>query len=348
MLMAFVRVVSGRPGPSRGLLALFGSREAFRPTALLASMSPSTNRRKPAPQRGARREPSAQAEDQRGRAGAHPDQCSARALAGGRAARRRRADPSWTTSSRSSATTRTIRLRFGTSGRRCLRPPCGGSCSTPAGSGRAPQSAPRASIPLDAVCGGPPVLPPSVSRARAAPCRPAHQRHRYHRPHLTGTPPGALLSRTAGAPPPEWRVRRLRRRRKWGGGVTPGDRVREALRRHGSKGSGSSWQCPAHDDQRASLSVSDGEDGRVLLHCHVGCGPEAVVAAVGLTAADLFPQNVAVSRVMRRVAECAHDPRGPGRADGHGGDDLLPRLHHPRWTRSPRWRAAPLRHPRGV
>jgi len=51
------------------------------------------------------------------------------------------------------------------------------------------------------------------------------------------------------------------------------------------------WEarCPAHDDQHASLSVGRGEGGRVLLHCHAGCGPIAVVQALGLRLSALFP-----------------------------------------------------------
>jgi hypothetical protein len=58
-----------------------------------------------------------------------------------------------------------------------------------------------------------------------------------------------------------------------------------------AKKSGSGWRarCPAHDDRVASLSLSTGADGRVLLHCHAGCDTAAVLAAVGLKLADLFP-----------------------------------------------------------
>lgn len=51
------------------------------------------------------------------------------------------------------------------------------------------------------------------------------------------------------------------------------------------------WEakCPAHDDQKPSLGVSRGEDGRVLLHCQAGCKTDDIVAAVGLKLADLFP-----------------------------------------------------------
>ena len=51
------------------------------------------------------------------------------------------------------------------------------------------------------------------------------------------------------------------------------------------------WEarCPAHDDRHSSLSVSVGEDGRVLLHCHAGCEPDAICAAMGMQPAALFP-----------------------------------------------------------
>ncbi len=54
--------------------------------------------------------------------------------------------------------------------------------------------------------------------------------------------------------------------------------------------SGSGWEarCPAHEDSKNSLSVSEGEDGRVLVHCHAGCSPDAVVAALGMTLSNLF------------------------------------------------------------
>lgn len=55
----------------------------------------------------------------------------------------------------------------------------------------------------------------------------------------------------------------------------------------------SQWQtrCPAHDDRAPSLSVSEGDDRRVLLHCHAGCSGEDVLTALGLTAADLFEKR---------------------------------------------------------
>jgi len=48
-------------------------------------------------------------------------------------------------------------------------------------------------------------------------------------------------------------------------------------------------KCPAHDDQHASLTVTAGRDGRVLLKCFAGCAFPAIVAALGLDLRDLFP-----------------------------------------------------------
>jgi putative DNA primase/helicase len=56
---------------------------------------------------------------------------------------------------------------------------------------------------------------------------------------------------------------------------------------------GGGWmaRCPAHDDRHASLSIGAGDDGRVLLHCHARCTPDAICAAAGLELRDLFPET---------------------------------------------------------
>src|SRR4051812_5320710 len=65
-----------------------------------------------------------------------------------------------------------------------------------------------------------------------------------------------------------------------------------ALERAGSHRHGANWQCLAHDDHHASLSVSEGRDGVVLAHCHAGCTFQAVIAAVpGVAPGDLNPNG---------------------------------------------------------
>ena len=48
--------------------------------------------------------------------------------------------------------------------------------------------------------------------------------------------------------------------------------------------------CPAHDDKTPSLSLAEGADGRILLHCFAGCGANDVLASIGLTINDLFDE----------------------------------------------------------
>ena len=64
-------------------------------------------------------------------------------------------------------------------------------------------------------------------------------------------------------------------------------------RLRGVRGSRGQWtaQCPAHDDARNSLSVSEGQDGRILLKCHAGCCVEDIAGALGLSVKDLFAED---------------------------------------------------------
>lgn len=61
----------------------------------------------------------------------------------------------------------------------------------------------------------------------------------------------------------------------------------KAVRKSGQELSG---KCPAHEDQRASLSFRDGEKGLVV-KCFAGCTIEAITSALGLTPAILFTPN---------------------------------------------------------
>ncbi len=46
-------------------------------------------------------------------------------------------------------------------------------------------------------------------------------------------------------------------------------------------------RCPAHDDGRPSLQVSQGEKG-ILVRCYAGCSYNEIVSALGLNPGDLF------------------------------------------------------------
>lgn len=48
-------------------------------------------------------------------------------------------------------------------------------------------------------------------------------------------------------------------------------------------------RCPAHEDSQASLSVSVGQSGALILHCHAGCDTRSILAALRATWQDLYP-----------------------------------------------------------
>src|SRR6266540_3163558 len=97
--------------------------------------------------------------------------------------------------------------------------------------------------------------------------------------------------------------------------MTPLERIRSALEAHDSRRhSANGWQCPAHQDRRASLSVTEGQDGRALLHCHAGCAPDQVVGALGLTLQDLFPPRTGLDGPW-----AASERKTPGDSNAHAG-----------------------------
>jgi len=82
----------------------------------------------------------------------------------------------------------------------------------------------------------------------------------------------------------------------------------EAVRRNGE----GRWmaRCPAHGDRSASLSVREGGDGRVLLHCFSGCTFAEVAGALRLEPRQLFPPS---AEPWRPTAP-RHDPQREARA----------------------------------
>jgi hypothetical protein len=73
--------------------------------------------------------------------------------------------------------------------------------------------------------------------------------------------------------------------------MRPVDLVLDRLEGISPKGESCQALCPAHDDHEPSLSIAEGEDGRVLIKCFAGCKTEDVVAALGLEMKDLFERR---------------------------------------------------------
>lgn len=79
-------------------------------------------------------------------------------------------------------------------------------------------------------------------------------------------------------------------------------------------------QCPAHEDRSPSLSLRLGEDGRILVHCFSGCSPKAVVGALGLTLADLFPDLNPDPGAIRQAQQRREQKERLDRTDGFCSD----------------------------
>lgn len=95
--------------------------------------------------------------------------------------------------------------------------------------------------------------------------------------------------------------------------TNPIEKILAALRDCGlnPRESATGWtcRCPSHGDRSPSLSINLGSDGKVLLHCHARCTPEAIVRSLGLTLADLFPADSSSPRGL------LPRPRRRGRGD---------------------------------
>jgi putative DNA primase/helicase len=68
----------------------------------------------------------------------------------------------------------------------------------------------------------------------------------------------------------------------------------------GGKRAASGWmaRCPCHMDDTPSLSIDEGRDGKVLLHCHAGCSQESLVAEVRNLGFDLNGRRRQGSRII--------------------------------------------------
>ena len=85
-------------------------------------------------------------------------------------------------------------------------------------------------------------------------------------------------------------------------------------------------RCPAHGDRSPSLSIAEGQDGRLLLHCFAGCTTDSILAALKLARRDLFqgpppsPAQLAALEAERKVTEQLK--RAARTAEGKAWDKL--------------------------
>lgn len=79
------------------------------------------------------------------------------------------------------------------------------------------------------------------------------------------------------------------------------DEFLERLEGVKSGGTGMVAVCPGHEDREASLGITEGEDGRILLNCHAGCETSHVIEAMGLKMRDLFATNSATDALPEAV-----------------------------------------------
>ena len=122
--------------------------------------------------------------------------------------------------------------------------------------------------------------------------------------------------------------------------TTPVDLLLSKLENVKPTGGGYSARCPAHDDDQASLSITQGDDGRALVKCHADCTVDAVCAAVGLKLSDLFTRSTSTEtgQSRRRQEYRRHDndkPTGKSFATAAEAVAELERRHGPRskqWT----------------
>ncbi|MHB1058086.1 MAG: hypothetical protein ACYC0F_09430 [Rhodanobacter sp.] len=82
---------------------------------------------------------------------------------------------------------------------------------------------------------------------------------------------------------------------------------------------GKGWRarCPACGGQSRKLAISEGTEGMLLLHCFACSDIATILAAIGLTVADLFPQRIRdTTPEGRRAAQQAFKQTAWGAALG--------------------------------
>ena len=98
----------------------------------------------------------------------------------------------------------------------------------------------------------------------------------------------------------------------------------------GVRRSGRGWmaKCPAHADRSPSLSVSEAEDGKILVHCFAGCSIEPICETIGIEVAQLFYDSDLTPSQRRAL------PPQPKRFDWRGMSSALEFASESHWLRA--------------
>ena len=74
---------------------------------------------------------------------------------------------------------------------------------------------------------------------------------------------------------------------------------------HGVRQHGGAYRadCPCGHGSRGTLSVAEGNDGQVLVHCFAGCSFQEIAAAAGLSAFSFFPARPLNTAEARHIAK---------------------------------------------
>ncbi|MEI6644219.1 MAG: toprim domain-containing protein [Novosphingobium sp.] len=73
-----------------------------------------------------------------------------------------------------------------------------------------------------------------------------------------------------------------------------------------SSGDGFVCRCPAHEDDQPSLKISNGKDGKILIHCHAGCEPRVVIDEIKRR--GLWPEQQR-EQTQRKPRKAANDDK---------------------------------------
>ncbi|WP_243049343.1 hypothetical protein [Dyella sp. RRB7] len=83
---------------------------------------------------------------------------------------------------------------------------------------------------------------------------------------------------------------------------------------------GKGWRarCPSHGGKTRTLSICEGNDGRLLLHCFAGCQVIDVLTAIGLDVGDLFIRRdlrTMTPQQQRELQQAARIPKWSSAVD---------------------------------